>query len=216
MKLKFLSSITLSILLFITESSVAQKSIPDGIYLNNDQLISRTPLPLIELRVKRRTDDVVFVSGCNDYKIIADQDTVPNRFANKDILVFKRNDSLFINCGRYALGYGYALGVTKGTYVAFIAARPPKETETQQVVGQALFGMAGHFVATVFTYDDRLLYVLSTRTGNAKKLTEEYLLARLQEYPTLREKYCAEPVTTSNEVLIRYINLLNKTIAEIN
>lgn len=82
------------------------------------------------------------------------------------------------------------------------------------MAASVLFGVAGGLVANAISEnsdnDGKVLYVLSLKTGNAKKLGSIYMTARLEENsPELLSEFKYELHPDSDKTLLDYINRLN-------
>jgi hypothetical protein len=196
-------TILLFLLLCIRQGLHAQLTpeFPDGIYLSVEQLKSKTPEFAAKLKITKRTPGDVFWGGGNDFKLESENDSIKPRYIRNKIFAYATNDSIFLNCERNELQRMFALCITRGNFLAFRAGM-----SSQDAVG---YGAIGGALLSASLANVRYLYVLSLRTGNARKLDGDYIAGRLEENAGLLAQFEAEKEKESEDVLIRYVNLLN-------
>jgi len=184
---------------------------PPGVYLNIEQLKSQTPAYQADFQIIRRTSGDIGFNGGNDYEIVSGIDSLEKKFIKKQMYAYVKNDSLYLNCIHHKLSTWYALCTNHGNYLLFKGSMSNEKSNEEVSPYSAMFGAIGGGIAASNAAKKRFLYAFSLRSGNARLLTKEYLLARLQDNKELLEQYQGEKEQASEEVLIKYINKLNET-----
>ncbi len=199
--------------IFVSCSAFSQKeSFPNGVYLNIEQLKNKKPAYDLNLTIVKRSDSDISWNGGNDYKLQSSVDSISKKLLKRKIYAYIKNDSLFLNCIPHKLGTLYTLAIIKGTFIIFKGAMSNKEASEKAATFGFLFGPIGGGIAVATIAKKRFLYSLSLRTGNAKRLTKEYMSERLKEIPTVLEKFLTEEEQDSDTTLIKYADLLNQYI----
>ena len=215
MKIKLL--LCLSFLLCLSVFSQTRDICPDGVYMTLEQIKNLTPQFHANLEVIRRTQSDIAFNGGNDYELKSNNDSLNKSFIKKKMFAYVKNDSIFLNCMNYQLSTWYALILTRGNYMVFKGAMSNSRSSQEVSPYGVMFGAIGGGIAGANAAKKRFLYVLSLRTGNVRELTKEYLIQRLKEnQESLLEQYNAEKEPKSEEVLLRYINLLNETVSPVS
>ena len=191
------------IFLSFTIISFGQTSnFPAGVYLNLDQLKNRTPAYDANLSISKRTSGDIFMIGGNDYKIKSKIDSINKSYITKKIFAYVKNDSLYLNCLPHKLQNWYALCKnTSGNLVTFKACMSLDKAMNVSI----LSGGIGSGIAAT----KRFLYVLNLTNGEIFQLTEKNLLKLLNNKPELQLLYEKEINRTSEQQLLKYIDLLN-------
>jgi hypothetical protein len=205
----------LLMLFFVHSMSFGQNhKFPSGIYYSHESLRQGTPDRKDTLKVVRRTGKEIKWWGGNTYRLESNDEAFNWRNIHNDVLCYVQNDSLYLNGKKMELESAFCLALTKGTYLAFYSV---ESLDAAEISAAAVLGGAiGAAIATTATKNDGNrpdgnLYVLSLRTGNARRLGPTYLTARLEENsPELLAEFKEEPQPVSDERLIDYINKLNK------
>ena len=207
-----MKNLKLTIILFLFAINVLAQidKFHDGIYLNFDQLKKQLPAYSAYLKIIQRTSNDKFWNGGNEYKFESNIDSIDKDYIRTKIFAIAKNDSLFLNCIYFKLGYQYSLVLTKGNFLAFKTIL----SKSNGNYAPLLFGAAGAVIAsTSKKAKERIIYVLSLRTGNAKPLTKEYITNILRENKNLLDQFYTENDQQSDSVLLKYIDLLNKDIS---
>jgi len=191
------------IFLSFTIISFGQTSnFPAGVYLNLEQLKNRTPAYDANLSISKRTSGDIFMIGGNDYKIKSKIDSINKSYITKKIFAYVKNDSLYLNCLPHKLQNWYALCKnTSGNLVTFKACMSLDKAMNVSI----LSGGIGSGIAAT----KRFLYVLNLTNGEIFQLTEKNLLKLLNNKPELQLLYEKETDRTSEQQLLKYIDLLN-------
>ncbi len=191
--------ITLITALLFTVNAYCQTDFPDGVYLFLEQLRNRTPAFNTNLHVTNNAEI--------NYRLESEVDSLDKKFIRRKIFAYVKKDTLFINGFLQDIEMDYAMALTKGNFIAFYGRNTKDVGTTAAVVG----GLIGTSIVRLKQY----FYVLSLRTGNVRRLTKEYLLARLEDYPTLRDQYKKERKNNDPDdaLLLKYIELLNQATA---
>jgi len=193
---------TLIFLYFSIISFGQASNFPTGVYLNLEQLKTRTPAYDVNLRIIKRTSGDIFMIGGNDYKIKSTIDSINKSYITKKIFAYVKNDSLYLNCFPHKLQNWYALCKnTSGNLVTFKACMSLDRAMNVSIIGG---GIGSGIAAT-----KRFLYVLNLANGEIFQLTEKNLLKLLNNKPELQLLYEKETDRTSEQQLLKYIDQLN-------
>jgi|GEM_PF-3645533 len=221
MKVQFISLLVAWVL--ISPSAVAQTAVwPDGLYYTADEFLSKKPRmsPQLEL-VTRDSGDISSVGG-NQFKFSCMDYMVDETDIWQKVLLVKDKGQLYLNALLIDRGFGFARCESEGPFIAAYLNLADHEDRFWAV---PVFGVAGGAVGGLIagaviaatekrSYDIRL-YTHSLRTGNSRLLTREYIEARFADHPDLLKQFMDENPGTdepSDEVKIRYINLLNERV----
>jgi len=200
-----MKNVTLTACLYLLVANVTFAQIipefPDGIYYSHEELKNKTPGSTTKLQIIKRTGGDIVWAGGNDYKLVSLNDSIKPRFIRTKVYAYATNDSIFLNCNFHGLQQMFALCLTRGNFLAFKACMSNGDASGYAVLGGALLAASLSNI--------RYLYVLSLRTGNAKKLDANYVSTRLEENKILQAQFEAEPDKKSDAVLLKYIDLLN-------
>jgi hypothetical protein len=195
----------LLLFLFLSLSGITQDhTFPDGIYTDLDGLRNRYPTLESRLQVTRRSQGDIMMVGGNDYKLEGLTDSIGKKDIQKHVYAYVHGDSIFLNGSLHELPPHFCLCLTHGPFLVFKAG---PATDAGAAAG-VMFGAIGGAISATSRY----LYVLSLRTGNVRLLTPEYVSNRLTENPQLLEQYNAERRPGSEETMIRYMDLFNRTL----
>jgi hypothetical protein len=188
-------------------------SFPRGIYFSHESLLDGVPDRTDTLQVIRRSDGDLAWMGGNDYKFDSNNSDLKWRHIHQKVLAYVHNDSIFLNGKKMELEPAFCLGLTKGMYLAFYSVEKNGGAAAAGVLGGAIGGAIAA-AASQSNGDVRgALYVLSLKTGNAKRLGTIYTTARLEENsPELLGEFKKELHPDSHETLIKYINRLNEVL----
>jgi hypothetical protein len=190
---------------------------PDGVYFSYESLLAGTPDRMDTLKVIRRSEGDILWSGGNDYKFESDEKEFGWRQVHKKALAYVKNDSIFLNGSKMELESAFCLALTKGMYLAFYNA---ENNNTGGVAAAGILGGAiGGAIAAAASQDRGntrgALYVLSLKTGNAKRIGSAYVMARLNEnLPELLEPYVQNADHDSDVVILRYLQMLNDALSK--
>lgn len=207
MKIRFLIIVLTS---FAIDAYSQMGKFPDGVYLNLEQLKNQTPAYNVNLKVIQRTSSDKFWNGGNDYNFESNFDSIDKDYIRIQIFAYVKNDSFFINCRNYKLGNNYSHILTNGNFLAF------KTILIKGKSGNAALYLGG--VGAIIDQErnkskDRLIYVLSLRTGHTKPLTKDYLVGILNENQKLLDQFNNEKDQQSDIVLLSYIDQLNQSVS---
>jgi hypothetical protein len=195
---------------------------PNGIYLNYESLINRTPDRTDTLKIVQRTKSEINWVGGHNFRMESVKELPGWRFIHKEVMAYVWNDSIFLNAHKLDLDAGFTLALSNGIYLPFVGHEDPQASRTlgssgtSGVIGGALGGAIGGLIAGAFSTSqdkNQPLYILSLKTGNTKRLGPLYLSARLEENcPELVNEFERISDNDANEVLLRYITLLNNCL----
>jgi hypothetical protein len=195
---------SLFVILFVSIASLAQTTkLPNGIYLNVEQLKNRTPAFDVNLSVVKRTSGDIFMLGGNDYKLISNVDSIDKKYIAKKVFAYVKSDSLFLNCFPHKLQQWYTLSDNStGNYLVFKACMSlDRATSVAMFTG----GLGAGFAA-----GKRYLYVLNLHNGLIIPLNEKTMLELLAGKSELRSSFQNSEDRSSEVVLREYIGKLNE------
>lgn len=178
-------------------------SIPNGVYLTSEQFKQGKPASNPDLIVSKRSSGDIFMKGGNDFRVKSKNDSINKKFITKEIFAYVKNDSVFLNCGRFKNhlpGYTYCAS-GKGRYFPFQAAMTKQESFS--------IGMLGGALASGLSAKSRYWYILDTETGEAISLNKKNIKKMLKDKPELLEKFEADREKDSDENLLHFVSLLN-------
>jgi hypothetical protein len=192
------------IILFSSIISFGQtSSFPDGVYLNMKQFRDRTPAYNTNLSVVKRSSGDIFMVGGNDYKIKSTVDSINKKYITQKIIAYVKNDSVYLNCASYALQTWFTLcNPTKGNYITFKAC--------MSLTAARNVAMYGGAIASGLAAKKRILYVLDLTTNEVFELKGQKMGIFLQNRPDLLSNFKTEPDQDSEQVLMKYIDLMNQ------
>lgn len=178
-------------------------SFPDGVYLTLKQFINRTPAYNTNLTVVKRTSGDIFMVGGNDYKIKSTIDSINKKYITQKIIAYVKNDSVYLNCAPYALQRGFALcNATKGNYITFKACMSLAAAQNIAIYG----GGIGSGLAA----KKRILYCLDITTNEVFELKGQNMWIFFKNRPDLLSNFKKESDQDSEQVLMKYIDVLNQ------
>lgn len=192
------------IILFSSIISFGQtSSFPDGVYLNLKQFINRTPAYNSNLTVIKRSSGDIFMVGGNDYKIKSTIDSINKKYITQKIIAYVKNDSVYLNCAPYALQTWFALcNAIKGNYITFKAC--------MSLAAAQNVAMYGGGIGSGLAAKKRILYGLDLTTNEVFELKGQNMWIFLKNRPDLLSNFKKESDQDSEQVLIKYINLVNQ------
>ena len=178
------------------------------------ELKDQTPSQHWDLLVRAAPPgDLLGHPGGNDFVLGFGHDTIEGSALTQAIKAYCLHDSLYLNCEPYKLGPGFALVQSRGTFLVFRSVVSHARFDGYQ---EAPAGFVfGSILGAALAEGKRYPYVLSLRTGKARSLTEQYLRDRFADnnLPDLASEFKKERKRGSDEVLLKYIDLLNKAIS---
>jgi hypothetical protein len=174
------------------------KPLPNGVYLTIDAFKNKQVSYPVNLSVLNNDEGYILKSTI---------DSIGKKYLQREVFVYVKNDSVFINCHKHNLRTGYSLALTSGAFIVFKSSSKDEKTK---LVPMPMSPMGGGGIGIKFGHKTTGLRVLSLRTGNVKLLTKEYLKERLKEYPILLSAFDTEVDKDGEQTLIKYINLLNE------
>ena len=202
-----------------TDACAQLAPLPQGIYMNLEELKARSPAKKAKLQVTLRSGGGMAFRGGSDYRISDPSDSLSKKFLDREGFPYVSSDSLFLNCARQEVGHWYSLVLIRGEYLVFSTDQDPEGAMGAAVVGGLLGGAIGGAIAGAAAGRadpaDRQHFILSLSTGNSRTLTKEYLIARFKDRgkTELLEKFNAEPDQDWDFILLRYAELLNTSLA---
>ncbi len=203
--------IALVLLMFIghqTDCSGQEQIWPDGIYFEYEQFIRRSPelvhdIELIENDLRKLADN-----GASQYRFKSKSDGFSSYRLNLRPVIIVHQGEVYLNTLKLELGEGFSKCLTKGHFLVF----PVNTSNTDAISpgGAALLLLAGvgpgRRVTLQFT-----LFVLSLRTGNPRRLKQEYVRERLSENQKLLDEFLNETIV-NDSILVNYVDRFNRSL----
>lgn len=208
-----MKQLVLTIILSVTVFSFSfaqDSSYPKGAYMSFEEIVSRSPSVQIDLGVLKRTKGDIKMVGGNDYKLTSEDKAVKSKFLKKEIWAYSLGDTLYLNCFRYEVQPWYAAVISDGDYLVFRGglSQNSEEQERQMQMGYS-FGAIGGALAGAKLALLRFLYAVDKNTHQIITVTPESLRGLLQKNNELLNRFEEEPNKESEEVLLKYLQLLN-------
>jgi hypothetical protein len=122
--------------------------------------------------------------------------------------------AFYINAGRIGMKEGY-IRIEKLERYSYFKGIPIKSLIQKDKLNQSayMFGATGAVLTSIEIAKEnknKIHYVLNLETGMVNLLTRNYMLMVLQPHPELLNAFQAEENNESIDVLLKYIDLLNK------
>jgi hypothetical protein len=181
---------------------------PDGIYLEHEQFLKRTPdltssLDLVEIQFRKLLE-----KGCSPYVFKSNGDGISNYRLSVRPRVVVHNGEVYVNTLKMELGEGYSKCLTKGSFLVFPANIT--NSDAVSVGGAAMLLLTGVGPGRTATLQFAL-FVLSLRTGNHRLFTKDYLRERLSENKELFDEFMIEQ-NVNDSILIHYMDAFNRSL----
>lgn len=186
----------------------------EGVYSNIKELKDNVPFATPDLAIIHRTQEQIERFGGNNYNIFIKGDSASVRKIGKKYFAVSDGKTLFLNCRKLGIGFGFTNVLATGRYLAFKAYLPQHYVDDVAGYG-ALFGlvplMSYHDVRRYDynTVQYPFLWTLDVRNGRAAVLTYGGMLKLLEPYAELKEAFINEKEKGAEEVMLRYIQKLN-------
>ena len=155
----------------------------------------------------------------NEYKLKSD--SLNRYYFRTKVFAYVNDTAVFINGEKIERFLGFSRCYTDGNFLVFHSPNANVNGVGEAtVIGAVLGGVVGAVVGAAIDAEKNEpypywgLFVYSVRTGNVRNMTEEYLYARLQDYPKLRREHSKGNYAEDEESLIRFMQLINDKIAE--
>jgi len=198
-------------LALISSYAISQDQYPKGCYMSFEEIKVKTPSSNCYVKIKKRSDSDIAMSGGNDYKLISLNKTMKKKVLKKDIFAYSDGDSLFINCLPYLLQIWYAKILSDGKYFVFIAGIPMDKTmQSPEMQTGMSFGAVGGAFAGASLAMQRYLYVLEKKTNQVKMIDFTLMKKILMEYPELLEKFENEKRNQLMSTQVEYLKKVNE------
>jgi len=193
------------IMLLIKMTSVySQKT--DYIYQSMADYIQNQADTTNRIILEKRTRGQIYMSGGNDYKIYSAKKEL-SKSIKKQVWAIQKNDSLFLNCYHFKLGFWYAYAEKINDNLFFTAAITMDQEQRQEM---AIAGMIGGPIAGGLAGGDlalkRFYYVLNLKTGQMQYLSKTMMLDLIKSFPELAESYKQEKEPEEIETLRGYLS----------
>ncbi len=184
---------------------------PKGAYMSFDEIVSKTPSEQYDLEVIKRTAGDIKMVGGNDYKIESKDKSVKKSVLKKDMWAYSDGDTLYLNCFQYKVQPWYSRVLSDGDYLVIRAglSQQSDEQKAQMQMGY-YFGAIGGAIAGAKLAMLRFLYVIDKNTNEIFTVTPESLENLLSGNKDLSFQFRNETEKESEEILLKYVKLLNE------
>ena len=228
MKKQIILSLSLLLILELTQNVVAQQQYPRGIYMTFEEIQNRQPSLPDSAKVKKRSGFDISMVGGNDYRIKSSNKVI-NKKLKRKAWAYSDGDTLYINCRKYKALKWYTKVLSYGDYLLFDAgmSKLTKNENGGAVAAGVMFGAIGGAMAGAAMAQMRFPYAIEVRTNTMYLITLDFIdkvmqnkgaaaYATFQNEKKVIEKLRAErQKEIATETLInKYIPLINATITE--
>lgn len=185
-----------------------------GVYCSIKELRENIPFARPELTIIRRSQDQIDKFGGNNYNIFIKGDSASVKKVGKKYYAVSSGDTLFLNCRKLGIGFGFTNVLAVGKYLAFKAYLPQHYVDDAAGYG-ALFGfmqVASYPDARKYDYNTvqyPFLWTIDINTGRAAVLTYGTMLKLLESHAALKQSFLNEKEKGSEEVMLLYMKKLN-------
>ncbi|CAD5265101.1 MULTISPECIES: DUF6563 family protein [unclassified Imperialibacter] len=196
--------------LFSGSAYAQDTAYPKGAYLSFDEIVKKSPSATADLEVEKRTPGDIKMAGGNDYKLNSTDKSVANKVLKKEYWGYSLGDTLYLNCFQYKLQPWYAAVISDGNYLVFRGGISQNQElyKKQMAMGMA-FGAIGGAIAGAKIAMMRFLYAIDKETNTVIAVDSKSLQELLSATPDLLRQFEQEPDKESEEVLLKYLMLLN-------
>ncbi len=168
-----------------------------GVYCSVKELSDNVPFATPELTIIRRSQEQIDKFGGNSYNIFITGDSASVRKIGKKYYAVSSGDTLYLNCRKLGIGFGFTNVLAVGKYLAFKAYLPQRYVDDAAAYG-ALFG----FMQTM-SYPDAnkydyntvqfpFLWTIDISTGHTAVLTYGAMLKLLEPHVMLMQAFREE------------------------
>ncbi|MEZ4722980.1 MAG: DUF6563 family protein [Flavobacteriales bacterium] len=210
MKYLFLGNFICSITLFcVSNTAYCQDPYPAGCYMSLEELIKREPSQHYDAFTTKRTAGEIAMVGGNEYKLEPFEESVKPKILKKKVWAYSDGRQLYLNGRHHGLQTWYCKVLDHGYYLVFTACMDNGSA--------AALGFAGGAIAAAATSGITKVYVLNLEEKQVKQVDKHNLANTLEDYPDLLERYEEEKGRGSDDILLRYVMMLNqRKTAEMN
>ena len=142
--------------------------------------------------------------------------SLKTRIVNKIIWGIYDGNSLYINAARIGMIKGYIRIEKLGRYSYFKGIPIISISQQDKMNNSAvMFGATGSIITKSQIANENknnVNYVLNLETGMVNLLNKSYLLLLLDHFPDLIDEYNQEDKNESIEVILKYLDLLNRRV----
>jgi len=200
----------LTILFLIVQILLAQEiDIPRGGYMSYSELKSKKPSIPFDFEIERRSKEKIHYYHGKVYEVKCKQKTFSKKKIKKDIYAISTGSHLYLNCKKlYGKAY-YAKAETTDKYISFIGPIGKGDADRIRHMDEVTNWTPDSTLSGTYISDMIRLYILDTITGSVLRANRAVLSNILDPYPKLRYYYQHEEHKDSQEVMIRYLLLVN-------
>lgn len=202
---------TLSITLF-GQNQLLYKA---GGYSTLSDFHNNTPNYLDTFIVSKRTIGDIKAWGGNDYKVESLTGSTTKKVIKNQIWGIFNNDTLYLN-GLYVTGLiGYSKVELFGKY-CFLKPAFPVSPKIQKNLGLNnpqsgyMFGAVGGAIQGAQMAVKRIPLIYRISDGRTVLLSKKSMLVLLGNYPELKNNFLKETKQESEDILLKYLKLLNE------
>lgn len=188
----------------------SQTDYPKGCYMTMWELSSKVPVMDYEVYARRRSGFSRAMNGGNEFKLFSSDGRTTSRILRKKVLAYSDGYFLYLNGRIFKLQQWYCKVVDEGYYLAFQGCLD-NSTYNSAVIASSLFGgLIGGVIVSAILATNSNVYVLNLEQGAVKHVDKLNLLLTLENYPDLLDQYEGEKRKRSDEILMKYVLLLNQ------
>ncbi len=201
-KVKYLKEVLLAPKLDADKRGVNPANLmPKGAYMTLVEFQHSTPGQQYEAAIIKRTNGDIEFNGGNDYKLLPADIKLDKKIFKKKVYAYSTGDELYINCAFQKAQPWFAKGYKKGNHVYFMGGVGDGVMINAAVLGGAIGGAMAAL--------KRYAYDLDISTGVVTRLDPTMIRQLLASRPDLLEKYNKEKRDGNDEVIMKYIYLLD-------
>jgi hypothetical protein len=185
-----------------------------GAYCNIKELRKNIPFANPDFTIIRRSQEQIDKFGGNNYNIFVKGDSASVKKVGKKFYAVSSGDTLFLNCRKLGIGFGFTNVLAVGKYLAFKAYLPQHYVDDAAGYG-ALFGfMQAMSYPDAQKYDYNtvqypFLWTIDMATGRADVLTYGGMLKLLEPYTELKQSFLNEKEKGSEDLMLLYVKKVN-------
>jgi hypothetical protein len=181
---------------------------PKGAYMNFDEIVSKKPSKQVDLKIIKRTMKDIKMYGGNDYKLLSADKSVSKKTIKQRIWAYSLGDTLYLNCYQFNVQKWYADLISDGKYLVFEGGLSEYLFEQDKQLRMDKYYGAWGGPGQLATF--RFLYVIDKNTQKVITITSKKMQEFLKERNDLLTQFNNESKKDDDQVLIKYLKLLNE------
>lgn len=206
-----------TILTAISVQAFGQDSIPAGGYLNSNEYKKRSPKYSDTFTLIRRTTGDIKAWGGNDYKVESSDEQITKNILKKEIWGIQKDDTLYLNALPITGLIWYSKVEISGRYSILNPAYPINRKilkelglDDPQSGLNYMFGALGGAIQGAKIAMMRIPLIYDMENDERMLLIEKNVIKILENYPQIKSQFNLEKSEISEELLIKYIVLINE------